>query len=132
MGNSSVNNHTELTSRIVYLRAEEDRLEEALRDAVIQYISSINPVAIAKQLIHVLARDKQVQWDLLKISAIAGAGFLADKISGRKQGIAERVGSVLGKAILSVFVNGRISDVLKNATSDDKNDISEPDPIKVQ
>ena len=72
MQNLEITTHAQLLSRIQQLKADKTQQEDDLKNAFHGFVHAINPVTIAKDSLHELAGNIDVQFDIIKMGLNMG------------------------------------------------------------
>lgn len=101
-------NHKQLILRIKDLRAEKLLQEEGLKVAFKELSSSLNPVSIIEDLLHDLAKDKEVRIDLVKVSAKLALTLLINQVLKNSVGLKDSIGWKLLKLIPTSIIRNNM------------------------
>jgi hypothetical protein len=112
MENRNISNRTELSLRIMHLKAEKFTQEEELISSIREFAYTLSPLALVKDSLHNLARDKEVRADLTKVGLNIGANFIFDKVLGKQKSIKGFLSSLLIENISGALINNNSSKII--------------------
>lgn len=112
MENKDITNHSELLIRIMELKAQKLSQEIELKNSIADFVYELNPVALVKNSLHQLAKDKEVRFDLAKVGLNVGANFIIDKVLGRNRSIKGFLSSMLLEKVSATFIDKNSSGII--------------------
>ena len=112
MTNTKITSHAELEMHIMHLKAEKFQKEIELKDSFRGFLYSLNPVSILKGSLHELAKDKEVQFDLVKTGLNAAGSLLIGKVMGRYNSIKGFLSSVLAEKVFTSYVSNKATEII--------------------
>jgi len=104
-----------LQQSIAHLKALKSSQEEMLREDIMDFIKSLNPVSIVKDSLHDLASDKEVQFNLVKIGINFGAELLTAMLFGKQRSLPGFLGAKVVKKIAGYFFKNKSFDMNQRA-----------------
>jgi hypothetical protein len=112
MEDKLITSHTDLSLRIMHLKSEKFRQEEALKHDFQELLYTLNPVSVLKESLHDMAEEKEVQLDLVKVGLNMGANLIIDKVLGKNRSIKGFFSSLIVEKLAASFINKNSSKVL--------------------
>ena len=111
--NPRILNYKELTARVTHLKVEKHNQELQLRQAVVQFIDTLNPISIAKKSLYTLAADTEVHFALAKVGLNIGANFLIEQILGKNRSVKGFLSSILVEIFSNTFINSHVAEIME-------------------
>ena len=108
METKELNKHTALLLRIKQLKADKWQQEENIKSSFSELVKTLNPIVMAKESIHELASDRQVQSDMVKVGLNLGTNFIIEQVLGRGS-IKGYLSSVIVEKISASIINNNIN-----------------------
>jgi hypothetical protein len=112
MTTKSISNHIELKQRIMQLNFDKYEQEERIKYNLKEIYYSVSLASIAKNTLHELLKDKQVQRDVTKIGLNLGTDYLIGKVLGRNKSVKAYLSSLVLEKISSSFIKNNVSGII--------------------
>lgn len=109
--------HAELLLRISQMREEKNRQEEELKVSLKEFANTLNPVSIVKESLHEIARDKDIQFDVVKVGLKMGVTLLMNMAFGRTRSLKGHIGIVVVEKISASLINNNVSEIVSGVRS---------------
>ena len=116
MNRPQISNLAELELHAQHLKAQKRQQETELKTTFNELIYSINPISIAKQSLHELAGDLEVQFDVIKMGLNIGANLVIDKVLGKHQSIKGFLSSIVMEKLSTIVINNNATDIVLGIT----------------
>ncbi len=113
MKNETPSPHVSLKLQIMHLKSERFEQQEHIKRSARIIVHSLHPATLARESIHELAEDHDVQVGAMQTALKVGSRFLVFKVLARFGGIAGIVGSTLAGKLSDRFLNKAAPQVLQ-------------------
>lgn len=108
MENKNIRSYEELLLRIAQLKAERYNQEKMLQVDIQHFISSINPVEMAKETVQKLAGNLEIRTDLLKIGLGIGSSVIMNQLTGKYRILPIILGIKVIEKVAGLFTKKKI------------------------
>ncbi len=112
MENATITNHSQLSARIMFLKAEQLRHEEEIKYEIKELASTYSPFSILKSSIHDLLFDKDVQFDLANVGLKMGANYIIDKVLGKNHSLRGFLSALMVEKISAAFIQKNMTKII--------------------
>ena len=106
---TAIHNHATLALRIMEMKAEKSRQEDDLKYTFREFAGTFSPLSMLKDSMKGLAKDKELQTDLLKAGLNLGTDFIIERVLGRNHSIKGFLSSILVEKFSTPFINSTVS-----------------------
>jgi hypothetical protein len=111
MDHSDINSYRALNLKILQLKVEKERQEELLKYQFKEILHALSPSVILKNTLHDLAENKEVQFDLTKVSLNMIASFAISKVLGKNRSIKGFLSSLLLEKMAGSMINKNLEKI---------------------
>jgi hypothetical protein len=105
MKSKALSPHADLKIRIMHLKSEKFEQEESIRHMSRSILYSLHPASLARESLHELAEDRDVQVSATQTAFKMGSRFLVYKVLGRFGGVFGMVGAAVAGNLTDRFLN---------------------------
>lgn len=105
MKNEASSAHTALSLRIMHLKSDKFDQEENIKRTARSILYSLHPATLARESLHELAEDREVQVSATQTALKMGTRFLVYKVLGRFGGILGVVGAAVAGNLSDKYLN---------------------------
>ena len=116
MNHPQISNLADLELHVQHLKTQKRQQEVELKMTFNEVIEAINPISIAKQSLHELAGDLEVQFDVVKMGLNVGANLIIDKVLGKHQSVKGFLSSIVMEKLSTVVINNNATDIVLGIT----------------
>ena len=116
MNRPQISNLAELELHVQYLKTQKRQQETQLKTTFNELIDTLNPVSIAKESLHKLAGDLEVQFDVVKMGLNVGANLIIDKVLGKHQSVKGFLSSIVMEKLSTIVINNNATDIVLGIT----------------
>ena len=116
MNRPQISNLADLELHVQHLKTQKRQQETELKTTFNELIDTLNPVSIAKESLHKLAGDLEVQFDVVKMGLNVGANLIIDKVLGKHQSIKGFLSSIVMEKLSTIVINNNATDIVLGIT----------------
>ncbi len=116
MNRPQISNLADLELHVQHLKTQKRQQETELKTTFNELIDTLNPISIAKQSLHELAGDLEVQFDVVKMGLNVGANLIIDKVLGKHQSIKGFLSSIVMEKLSTIVINNNATDIVLGIT----------------